>query len=60
MKPGDHVVCGDTLLTKKPHPAGILSCLEQLGAGRQRAAACGTGSASACTAPKVTTSTAPA
>jgi phosphoglycolate phosphatase len=33
----DCVVSGDTLATKKPHPAGIQSCLTQLGVDKARA-----------------------
>lgn len=33
----DAVICGDTLATKKPHPAGIAHCLEQFGVPPERA-----------------------
>jgi phosphoglycolate phosphatase len=33
----DAVVSGDTLATKKPHPAGIESCLQRFGVQRSRA-----------------------
>lgn len=33
----ERVVCGDTLPTKKPDPAGILACLQQLGVPPERA-----------------------
>ncbi len=33
----DRVVCGDTLPTKKPDPAGILSCLSRFGVAPERA-----------------------
>ncbi len=33
----DRVVSGDSLPTKKPHPAGVLSCLEQFRVAPQRA-----------------------
>jgi phosphoglycolate phosphatase len=32
----DRVVCGDTLATRKPDPAGVLSCLREFGAAPQR------------------------
>ena len=33
----DRVVSGDSLATKKPHPAGVLACLEQFRVSAQRA-----------------------
>lgn len=33
----DRVVCGDTLPTKKPDPAGVLDCLRSFGVGAERA-----------------------
>jgi phosphoglycolate phosphatase len=33
----DRIVSGDTLPTKKPDPAGILSCLHQFGVNAERA-----------------------
>jgi phosphoglycolate phosphatase len=33
----DRVICGDTLPTKKPDPAGVLDCLRNFGVGADRA-----------------------
>jgi phosphoglycolate phosphatase len=33
----DRVVCGDTLSTRKPDPAGVLACLRQFGVGPAQA-----------------------
>lgn len=33
----EHVVCGDTLPTRKPDPAGVLACLHRFGVARERA-----------------------
>lgn len=33
----ERVVCGDTLPTKKPDPAGVLDCLHRFGVGAERA-----------------------
>jgi phosphoglycolate phosphatase len=33
----DRVVCGDTFPRRKPDPAGVLSCLEGFGVGREQA-----------------------
>lgn len=33
----DHVVCGDTLATRKPDPAGVLACLREFGVAPARA-----------------------
>lgn len=46
----DRVVCGDTLSTKKPDPAGVLSCLVEFGATPQMALLVGDSSIDAATA----------
>jgi phosphoglycolate phosphatase len=46
----DRVVAGDTLPTKKPDPAGVLSCLETFGAAPERSLFIGDSSIDAATA----------
>lgn len=50
----DWVVCGDTLGTKKPHPGGILACLEKFGVAKDRALFVGDSSIDVATARNAT------
>jgi len=46
----DEVICGDTLSTRKPDPAGVLACLRQFGAKPERSLFVGDSSIDAATA----------
>ena len=46
----DRVVCGDTLSTRKPDPAGVLACLREFGVAPGRALFVGDSSIDAATA----------
>ena len=46
----DRVVCGDTLPTRKPDPAGVLDCLRSFGVARERAVFVGDSSIDVATA----------
>jgi phosphoglycolate phosphatase len=46
----DRVVCGDTFPIRKPDPAGVLSCLEGFGVGREQALFVGDSSVDVATA----------
>ncbi|MBT9490347.1 MAG: phosphoglycolate phosphatase [Rubrivivax sp.] len=46
----DEVICGDTLSTRKPDPAGVLACLRRFGAAPERSLFVGDSSIDAATA----------
>ncbi len=46
----DEVICGDTLSTRKPDPAGVLACLRRFGAAAERSLFVGDSSIDAATA----------